>query len=601
MIVTDLTPHTQYEFQVRTASKNGKSKPSWPVEATTDEARPESPPKNVHSRALTSTSVIVQWEPPDIPSGVITNYIVYYWLNPSDPTEAWHKKRAGVHHADRILLSWEAPLFTSDLTAYVIKYNSTADDFTQLEVSSSKLQTAVTNLKANTDYTFQVYAKSLRGLSVPSLSVVQKTNPLVPTGAPQGVVVEALSSHELRVMWEPPPKSEQHGLITYYKIIWEAESDNGDNNDNNDKTGVVVQAAEKQRSVVISGLRPYTMHKVSVAAGTIKGFGPGSPPVIAKTFDDIPGAPRNLKLSLVNSSSVAVKWDEPVDKNGELVGYSVYVEELDAEGRPVFQGVIRPVQRTTVDTREAVVHDLKINTNYSFRVNAYNRKGDGYFVKAKTIFIPPIAPSEPRNVHADLMYHQPPLKLVLKWDEPEKTYGIPVLRYRLRYRIAGGQSDEFETLFLNDTGTTIEPLKYGRMYEFYVAAENSKGVGKESLFTVQTPTGVPDSPPMDIHYKFDAKAKTLQFSWLSPPASDHNGEIKRYQTRLTLPSGSDSITSEVNENTITYQKVEPDTKYQFSVRAGTVKGFGPWSDPVMAQAKFSESGKLKNKICSKIV
>jgi hypothetical protein len=97
--------------------------------------------------------------------------------------------------------------------------------------------------------------------------------------------VEAFSSKALRVMWEPPAKSEQNGLIVNYKIAWEPASNDEDDGEPGEKIETASNEA-RFRSVVIDGLIPYAMYKVSVAAGTEKGFGPPSSPVTQRTLDD---------------------------------------------------------------------------------------------------------------------------------------------------------------------------------------------------------------------------------------------------------------------------------------------------------------------------
>lgn len=108
---------------------------------------------------------------------------------------------------------------------------------------------------------------------------------LVPSGSPESVVVEPFSSKSLRIMWDPPPKSEQNGLIVNYKISWEPAA--GDSDDGGEPGERIVPASnERQRSFVVDGLIPYTEYKVTVAAGTEKGFGPPSKSVTARTLDD---------------------------------------------------------------------------------------------------------------------------------------------------------------------------------------------------------------------------------------------------------------------------------------------------------------------------
>ncbi|KRZ40215.1 Tyrosine-protein phosphatase Lar-like [Trichinella pseudospiralis] len=645
--VTNLQPHTQYEFHVRSVTAVGHSRPSRPVETTTHEAPPQGPPKNVHSRAVSVSSIMVQWEPPEKPNGFIVAYMVYYTSQPTEPFSVWSTKEVGNERlttvgdlqpnvvytvrvqarnsagfgpvsepvsvvtqpgipgqpqnvkataigARRILLTWESPLFSSDITGYVLRYNSTLTDHVEEEVGGSKTERVVENLTPNTDYSFQVYAKSQRGKGLFSRAVRQRTNPSVPSGAPESVVVEALSSRQLRVIWEPPLKSQQNGLITGYRINWEplinadddadGDDDDDDNDDDDSAVGTLEHSAEKQRSVVIDKLMPYTDYQITVAARTVKGYGPSSEPAIARTHDDVPGAPLNLKVTPLNASSAHVAWQEPINKNGILVGYSVHIEELDHLGLPLHSGMMFPAHRVASDKNETVVHDLIPNTNYSFRVNAYNRKGDGLFTKALVVSMPSLPPSEPRDLSVELIQREMPVKLLLKWNEPEKTYAKPVLRYRIRYGTLDNFNNTVETQFTNLTSLILKNLKNGRSYEFAVAAENEQGFGLSKKLVVTTPTAAPSGPPYDVRYEIDPSAKRLQFSWEPPLLDERNGEITGYETRLSIPSKND-IVREIHESTVSFLMGEVGIRYGFAVRAKNSRGHGPWSEPVTVETQ----------------
>uniref|UniRef100_A0A5S6QAL2 protein-tyrosine-phosphatase n=1 Tax=Trichuris muris TaxID=70415 RepID=A0A5S6QAL2_TRIMR len=635
--VGKLEPFTQYEFQVRTVTPVGRSLPSRPVEATTSEEVPQNQPKNVHSRAVSPTSVMVQWEPPDKANGVILGYAIFYTSRPAEPFNMWLTKENVVYTvrvqarnsvgygpisepvsvltqpgipgqpqnvkataigAKRMLLTWESPLFSSDVTNYLIRYNHTPSKFVNEQMGSALTEKVIENLLPNTDYTFQVSAKSQRGEGLFSRPVLQRTNPSAPSGPPEGVVVETISSRELRVIWEPPPKNQQHGLISSYKVFWELISteDNDDNVEDDDEededdeaqNGSLTQPADKQRSVTIGNLKPYTQYRVAVAAGTVKGFGPRSEPVTAQTNDDVPGAPRHLTVKTLNSSSVHVSWQEPKHKNGRLVGYSVFVEELDEDGFPLYSIISHPARRVGGDQNETYIHGLRPSANYSFRVNAYNRKGDGFFTKTHIVSMPALPPSAPRSISTELLQVEKPVRLRLKWTEPAKTFGDPILRYRIRYRTTDVVGS-FTTLMVNanQMSAIVEPLNNGRTYEFHLAAENAQGTGEEGVVKITTPTAVPTGPPFDLRYEFDTVDKRLQFTWEPPNMEERNGEIVRYQTRFVLPDGKENILREVQRNSVSFLISRLGSTYNFSVRASTSKGYGPWSDPIVVKAQWN--------------
>lgn len=103
----------------------------------------------------------------------------------------------------------------------------------------------------------------------------------------------------------------------------------------------------------------------------------------------VPGPPQNLQVVLdgTDNSSVRLSWEAPLEPNGILVGYNIFAEELE-NGKVKKSGSRMPSARTSADQTDYTLVDLKPNTEYSFQVNAYNRRGDGKLTKAKTQKMP---------------------------------------------------------------------------------------------------------------------------------------------------------------------------------------------------------------------
>ncbi|KAI9585101.1 hypothetical protein GQX74_000948 [Glossina fuscipes] len=49
----------------------------------------ESAPRNVQVRPLSSSTMVITWEPPETPNGQVTGYKVYYTTNPNQPEASW--------------------------------------------------------------------------------------------------------------------------------------------------------------------------------------------------------------------------------------------------------------------------------------------------------------------------------------------------------------------------------------------------------------------------------------------------------------------------------------------------------------------------------
>ncbi|XP_053910908.1 netrin receptor DCC isoform X2 [Cuculus canorus] len=89
--VMGLKPNTMYEFSVMVTKGRRSSTWSMTAHATTYEAAPSSPPKDltVMGREGKSRTVTVSWEPPLEANGKITAYVLFYTLEKNAPIDEW--------------------------------------------------------------------------------------------------------------------------------------------------------------------------------------------------------------------------------------------------------------------------------------------------------------------------------------------------------------------------------------------------------------------------------------------------------------------------------------------------------------------------------
>ncbi|XP_062865397.1 receptor-type tyrosine-protein phosphatase F-like isoform X2 [Trichomycterus rosablanca] len=99
-----LSPYSEYEFRVNNI---GRGPPSDDVETRTSEQAPSSPPLHVQARMLSSSTMLVQWEPPEEPNGQIRGYRMYYSTEPDAQLSAWQK-----HNTDDSRLTTISGLIT---------------------------------------------------------------------------------------------------------------------------------------------------------------------------------------------------------------------------------------------------------------------------------------------------------------------------------------------------------------------------------------------------------------------------------------------------------------------------------------------------------
>lgn len=95
-----LSPFSEYAFRVVAVNSIGRGPPSEAVRARTGEQAPSSPPRRVQARMLSASTMLVQWEPPEEPNGLVRGYRVYYTPDSRRPLSSWHK-----HNTDAGLLT----------------------------------------------------------------------------------------------------------------------------------------------------------------------------------------------------------------------------------------------------------------------------------------------------------------------------------------------------------------------------------------------------------------------------------------------------------------------------------------------------------------
>ncbi|KAL3205881.1 hypothetical protein MRX96_052919, partial [Rhipicephalus microplus] len=297
--VRDLSPYTEYEFYVIAVNDLGRGSPSVPVTVTTGETEPGSAPRNLQARTLSSSTVVVQWDPPKEPNGQVMGYNVYYTTQPSIPTQSWSAQTVDNNQLTTISNLTPQTIYTIRVQAFTSRgpgpFSSPVQVKTQQGVPSQPR-----NLKAGgsvTDghpaeldaspgpgrdgvYYIWLAARSRAGEGAATPPLPVRTDQYVPGAPPQQVRGVALDSRSLRISWEPPPRELHNGAITYYKVKYiRADA----------APGAAPYEALKgpaELSHTVTGLDKWTPYRIWVLAGTSVGDGPGSSPVLVRTDED---------------------------------------------------------------------------------------------------------------------------------------------------------------------------------------------------------------------------------------------------------------------------------------------------------------------------
>lgn len=101
-----------------------------------------------------------------------------------------------------------------------------------------------------------------------------------PGAPPQNIHAFSETSESIRVVWDPPLESLQHGDLTYYMLFY-VNSTLGD-----DEAHAVKVADPNEREYVIEQLQKWTEYRVWMLAGTSVGDGVKSDPIMIRTDED---------------------------------------------------------------------------------------------------------------------------------------------------------------------------------------------------------------------------------------------------------------------------------------------------------------------------
>lgn len=271
-----LSPNSEYEIWVSAVNSIGQGPPSESVVTRTGEQAPASAPRNVQARMLSATTMIVQWEEPVEPNGLIRGYRVYYTMEPEHPVGNWQK-----HNVDDSLL------------------------------------TTVGSLLEDETYTVRVLAFTSVGDGPLSDPIQVKTQQGVP-GQPMNLRAEAKSETSIGLSWSAP---RQESVIKYELLFREG-----------DRGREVGRTFDPTTAFVVEDLKPNTEYAFRLAARSPQGLGAFTAVVRQRTLQAI--SPKNFKVKMIMKTSVLLSWEFP-DSYNSPTPYKIQYNglTLDVDGR----------------------------------------------------------------------------------------------------------------------------------------------------------------------------------------------------------------------------------------------------------------------------
>uniref|UniRef100_A0A8C9RM39 Neural cell adhesion molecule 1a n=1 Tax=Scleropages formosus TaxID=113540 RepID=A0A8C9RM39_SCLFO len=129
---------------------------------------------------------------------------------------------------------------------------------------------------------------------------------------------------------------------------------------------------------------------------------------------------------------------------------------------------------------------------------------------------------------------------LMRFDEPDATGGVPVLKYKVLWRAVGQvdwTSREYEPSLAERNTITIVGLKPETNYEVKMSAINGKGEGESSLAQSFKTEPVREPSPPKLEGKLQSTGNTLKVNWIKQ--DDGGSPIKHYLVRYKAKHASD--------------------------------------------------------------
>uniref|UniRef100_UPI00358DFF02 LOW QUALITY PROTEIN: neogenin-like n=1 Tax=Myxine glutinosa TaxID=7769 RepID=UPI00358DFF02 len=288
----------------------------------------------------------------------------------------------------------------------------------------------------------------------------------------------------------------------------------------------------------------------------------------------VPSMPRDLVATLVSTRFIRLRWRAPAEQHGNALTYAVsYVN--DGGHRQ------RVVNTSKSGELRVTVESLQPETEYSFRVVAFNEHGPGQISPALRVATQPEVqlPGPAQDLHAEA---NSPTSLLVKWKPPLSTRST-ILGYRLYYMQRTPGADGEKEVDLSSPMYEMTGLKSHTEYGIRVVALNRHGLGVSSEdVVVRTLSDVPSAPPHNVSTEVQ-NSRTIILHWVPPLPEKQNGRIIGYRIRYRRRGRREDVESTEGQQ-LWHQitGLERGTQYLFRVTAMTVNGTGPFSDPVTA-------------------
>ncbi|KAM8861703.1 LOW QUALITY PROTEIN: phosphatidylinositol phosphatase PTPRQ [Synchiropus picturatus] len=616
--ITHLRKYAEYRVMVQSHTRVGPGNYSTePLNITTLEDAPDTPPQFLYARKLSDYEVELSWQPPLEANSEILYYVVRVW---NETTELWQnvtetsvvinvdsesRYNASVSSwtklgdggvliyisftttdaepfdpprnvtaanvtASSVTFRWNPPTEPNGIIVYYTIYYSDNKTVSQQRIPVSSLEEdlayTLTGLVGGTNYTIWMTSSTVQGDGgVQSTSFTVLLPEDVPSDSVHNLTAQIFSSTAIIVSWDPP--SEPNGRPYYLLTLQEA----GNSLANSGSLAVnkTIKQTTNDNVFLFTKLRKYFPYVLTVTPAT--GAGPAynhTSTMYLRTDDDVPSSsPLLVSARNLSSSSIEVIWQRPLEANGEITEYILTL--------------VGPGGSNSTQTPDSffVLTNLQAYTAYNLTVTAATRKGSGppLLLQLHTDEGGPMSP--PRNL---TIFNHTAVSVWLNWEPPLEPNGV-VMHYGFRIR----DLITHTVTHRNSSGpSTTEHLTGFRPHSSYEISVNSYtrvGHGNQFSSPVTFTTNESVSDAVGNLSCSGVSWDSIELFWELP--THPNGQILFYEIQVT--ADSQSTTHQADTPEYTAVGLLPDQEYNFVVAA--VNSAGPGEGLNCTASTLSES------------
>ncbi|XP_063687946.1 receptor-type tyrosine-protein phosphatase F-like isoform X2 [Bolinopsis microptera] len=411
----------------------------------------------------------------------------------------------------------------------------------------------------NTTDLYTCIASNQAGQDTAEARVAVKTVPEKP-GLPIAVEKDKTS---IKLQWEPG--HDGYTPIRQYTVMYRLEGEDW-------KTYPTTAITNELR---VTNLQPFKSYTFKVFSANEIGSSAASIEARISTEQGRPSAPLNLQVRALSSTSAEVSWEQPLDTQGSLFGYYL---DYQIRNSPSSEW-----EKVSTASRTYTLSGLAKYTEYTVRVQARNTQGAGD--SSQMVFFKTLedSPGPPLSLSVGAVSSS---SLRVNWVQPTFPNGI-IQRYKVYYQCTSGDCPlshrTVETRSENPTYLLTDLYKYTE-YKLYVTAITGAGEGLSSTNAVGTSLeDRPEAPPQLVHGTA-VSSTSITITWAPPDRRAQCGVITKYRilykTLYASPESPIEV-STISEYTLT--NLTKYTIYSIQIEAGTIKGYGPPSEPVQVR------------------